>query len=122
MVIPYIMNKFPISHDVYHELTQQEPERPRGYLIKGCQQSLDDQWEIKRPQGSVLVLNLPSDCQTHVNILELQNSVEDEPTVKVKLSGDGAQISHSSSLYDCSFALLEESQNMLSSAGMFSYG
>lgn len=69
MVIPYIMNKFPISHDAYHELTQQEPERPRGYLIKGCQESLDDQWEIKRPQGSVLVLNLPSDCQTHVNIL-----------------------------------------------------
>ena len=53
--------------------------------------------------------------------MQLKNSVEgeDEPTVKVKVSGDGARMSHSSSLFVCSFALLEESQNMLSSAVCF---
>ena len=56
--------------------------------------------------------------------MQLKNSVEgeDEPTVKVKVSGDGARMSHSSSLFVCSFALLEESQNMLSSAVCFFYG
>ena len=29
----------PISQDAYHELSQQEPELPRSYLIKGCQRS-----------------------------------------------------------------------------------
>ena len=51
--------------------------------------------------------------------MQLKNSVEGEPTVKVKVSGDGARMSHSSSLFVCSFALLEESQNMLSSAVCF---
>lgn len=70
MVIPYIMNKFPISHDAYHELTQQEPERPRGYLIKGCLRSLDDQWEIETTgqcPGAELTFRLPNACKYFVN-------------------------------------------------------
>ena len=39
--------------------------------------------------------------------------------MKVKISGDGARMSHSSSLFVCSFSLLEEDQKMLSGAGIF---
>ena len=42
---------------------------------------------------------------------------EEPPTVKIKISGDGARMSHSSSLFVCSFSLLEEGQHVLSSAG-----
>ena len=50
--------------------------------------------------------------------LQLKDSVEEEPTVKVKISGDGARMSHTSSLFVCSFSLLEEGQRMLSSASI----
>ena len=40
--------------------------------------------------------------------------------MKVKTSGDGARMSHTSSLFVCSFSLLEEGQRMPSSAGTVS--
>ena len=49
--------------------------------------------------------------------LQLKDSVE-EPAVKVKISGDGTWMSHTSSLFVCSFSLHEEGQRMLSSAGI----
>lgn len=47
------------------------------------------------------------------------NHVEEEepPTVKIEISSYGARMSHSSSLFVCSFSLLEEGQHILSSAG-----
>ena len=50
-------------------------------------------------------------------LLQLSKSSEEETTVKVKISGDGARMSNTSSLFVCSFSLLEEGQRMLSSAG-----
>ena len=39
-------------------------------------------------------------------ILQLKNQpAEENPTVKVKISGDGARMSHSSSLFVCSFSI-----------------
>ena len=52
------------------------------------------------------------------------NHVEEKelvPTVKIKISGDGTRMSHSSSLFVCSFSLLEEGQHVLSSAGRVYY-
>ena len=37
--------------------------------------------------------------------------------LKIKICGDGARMSHSSSLFVCSFSLLEESKHVLSTAG-----
>ena len=48
--------------------------------------------------------------------LKKSNKQEEEP-VKVKISGDGARMSHSSSLFVCSFAILNEGQHVLSSTG-----
>ena len=42
------MNKFSITEEAYHELTQEEPALPRTYLVKACQQTLDDQWNVTR--------------------------------------------------------------------------
>ena len=48
--------------------------------------------------------------------LKKSNRQEEEP-VKVKISGDGVRMSHSSSLFVCSFAILNEGQHVLSSTG-----
>ena len=42
---------------------------------------------------------------------------QDSPAVKVKISGDGARMSHSSSLLVCFFSILDEGQHVLSCAG-----
>ena len=55
-------------------------------------------------------------------LLQLKQSDQsghETPTVKVKMSGDGARMSHSGSLFVCSFSLLDQGQQVLSSAGMF---
>ena len=48
-----------------------------------------------------------------------EQSDHETPTVRVKISGDGARMSHSSSLFVCSFSLLDQGQQVLSSAGTF---
>lgn len=41
---------------------------------------------------------------------------QDSPAVKVKISGDGARMPHSSSLLVCFFSILDEGQHVLSCA------
>ena len=53
--------------------SQQEPELLRSYLIKGCQQSLDGQWKIKKTPGQGPGAELPfrllreQELRTHVS-------------------------------------------------------
>ena len=42
---------------------------------------------------------------------------KDSPTVKVKISGDRARMSHSSPLFVCPFSILDEGQHVLSCTG-----
>ena len=53
------MDKFSVSQEAYHELTQQEPELPRSYLVEACQKSLDGDWNITRTQGECPGAELP---------------------------------------------------------------
>lgn len=57
--ILYIMDKFSVSQEAYHELTQQDPTLPRSYLLKGCQQFLDDEWKVTRTPGEFPGAELP---------------------------------------------------------------
>ncbi|XP_078347604.1 uncharacterized protein LOC144632757 [Oculina patagonica] len=116
--ILYIMDKFSVSQEAYHELTQHDRSLPRSYLVKGCQQSLDDVWKVTRTPGECPGAELPFKELLEIELRkQLSKSSADETTVKVKISGDGARMSHSSSLFVCSFSLLEEGQQMLSSSG-----
>lgn len=45
------MDKFSVSIQAHHELSQQEPALPRSYLVEACQQSLDDKWDVTRTPG-----------------------------------------------------------------------
>ena len=53
------MEKFSVSEEAYHELTQQEPALPRTYLVKACQQTLDEQWNVTRAPGECPGAELP---------------------------------------------------------------
>ena len=49
--ILFIMDKFSISWEAYHELTQQDQALPRAYLVEGCQATLDESWSISKTPG-----------------------------------------------------------------------
>ena len=53
-------------------------------------------------------------------ILQVKNNADGTTKEKVKISGDGTRISHSSNLFVCSFALVEDGKRCLSSAGTLS--
>lgn len=55
----YIMDKFSVSHEAYHELSQHNPSLPRSYLVEACQKSLDSKWEITRTPGECPGAELP---------------------------------------------------------------
>ena len=39
--IVYILNKFSVSMEAYHEIVQISSALPRSYLVEGCQKELD---------------------------------------------------------------------------------
>ena len=53
------MDKFSVSQEAYHELTQQESNLQRSYLVEACQQSLDDEWNITKTPGVCPGTELP---------------------------------------------------------------
>ena len=53
------MDKLSVSQEAYHELTQQDATLPRSYLVKGGQQSLDDEWKVTRTPGECPGAELP---------------------------------------------------------------
>ena len=57
--IPYIMDKFSISWEAYHELTQQDQTLPRSYLVEGCQATIDSRWNIRKTPGDQPGAELP---------------------------------------------------------------
>ena len=50
-----------------------------------------------------------------LHFFQLKNNNDQE--IKIKISGDGAKMSHSSNLFVCSFSILEDGQCYLSSSG-----
>ena len=69
----YIMDRFSISLQGYHELSQVENSLPRTHLIETCAKQMDSQWEIKRTPGVApgaelpLKLLLEKEIQQHVS-------------------------------------------------------
>ena len=57
--ILYIMDKFSISLEGYHELSQVDKSLPRTHLIESCTKAMDQKWDIKRTPGTAQCAELP---------------------------------------------------------------
>ncbi|XP_068703929.1 uncharacterized protein [Montipora foliosa] len=57
--ILFIMDRFSISLEGYHELSQAHPSLPKKYLVESCAKFLDDQWDVKRTPGQAQGAELP---------------------------------------------------------------
>lgn len=59
MTILQIMDRFCISNESYHELTQVEASLPKSYLVEGCIKSLNRTWEVRKTPGQSEGAELP---------------------------------------------------------------
>ena len=57
--ILFIMDRFSISLQGYHELSQVDPSLPRTHLIEGCAKNVDSQWNITKTLGPCAGAELP---------------------------------------------------------------
>ena len=53
--ILYIMDRFSISLEGYHELSQVEKSLPRTHLIESCIKAMDEKWDNIRTPGTAQV-------------------------------------------------------------------
>jgi len=51
--LTFILNKFGVSLEAYHEITQLpgNKEMARSYMVEGCQSYFDDQLEVTKTPG-----------------------------------------------------------------------
>ncbi|KAK3753656.1 hypothetical protein QZH41_011267 [Actinostola sp. cb2023] len=106
--IVYIMVRFSVSNEAYHELTQVVggEQLPRSYLVEGCTKFLDSKLDLLKTPGTCPGAELP-----------FKDLLEMEIRNCIKIAGDGAKMSRTSSLFVFSFALLNDTNTCLSSAG-----
>ena len=57
--ILYIMDRFSISFEGYHELSQVDKSLPRTHLLENCTKAMDEKWDIKRTPGTAQGAELP---------------------------------------------------------------
>ena len=57
--ILYIMDRFSISFEGYHELSQVDKSLPRTHLLESCTKAMDEKWDIKQTPGTAQGAELP---------------------------------------------------------------
>lgn len=53
------MDRFSISFEGYHELTQVNKSLPRTHHVESCTKAMDGKWDIKRTPGTAQGAELP---------------------------------------------------------------
>ncbi|CAB4024927.1 Hypothetical predicted protein, partial [Paramuricea clavata] len=115
--ILFLLDKFCVGDEVYHELSILSDDLPKSYLIKQLRSDLNKTYHIERTAGKCpgANLNFPSTLSVHVEELLLHKPELKNDVVKVKVSGDGAQMSRSTNFMMMSFALLQGNEKVMSS-------
>lgn len=74
--ILYILDKFAVSLESYHEVQQfAQEELPKMYLVEECQKDLNSEWDVKRTPGQAPGAELPigllikKEIKNHVSVV-----------------------------------------------------
>ena len=113
----FLLDKFCVGDEVYHELSIQSERLPKSYLIKQLRTDLNNTYHIERTdvKCSGAKLDFSSTLAAHVQELLLHKTELRNEVVQVKLSGDGARMSRSTNFMMISFALLQCNEKIMSS-------
>ena len=113
----FLLDKFCVGDNFYHELTMVVDGLPKSYLVKQRRSQLNDICHITSTPGEA------EGAQMSFNDLlkeRIKDYVESHPNVnhiQVKISGDGARMTRNSSFILMSFALLHSDDEVMAAKG-----
>ena len=113
----FLLDKFCVGDEVYHELSYESDDLPKSYLVKQLRAKMNKTYIVERTVGEYpgAKLNFTSTLTDHVQEL-LQHKPElSTSTIQVELSGDGASMSRSTNFMMMSFSLLQWDEKVMSS-------
>ncbi|CAC5380027.1 unnamed protein product [Mytilus coruscus] len=112
----YVLDKFGVSDDAYHELAVYNNGLPRSYLIKQCRQDINDictitQTPDKSPSAQLTL-------KETLDRLLTRHDIEVEiPVIQIKFAADGAKMSRMSNFLVLSLAVLNRGEEVMSVSG-----
>ena len=115
--ILFLLDKFCVGDEVYHEMTIHTDDLPKSYLIKQLRSDLNKTYHIERTQGKYpgAAINFTATLKQHIQqLLNDKPELHDTP-IEVKISGDGARMSRTTNFMMFSFALLQSKESVMSS-------
>ena len=115
--ILFLLDKFCISNEAYHELSMITDDLPKSYLIKRSRLDMNNTYSMERTQGKYpgAKLDFTSTLINHVKDLLVKKPELEGETIQVKLSGDGARMSRTTNFMMFSLVLLQLEENVMSS-------
>ena len=119
--ILYLLDKFCVSDEFYHELSMIENGIPRSYLIKQCRNNLDKLCHVKSTPGTYegAQISFESLLSQQISAFMKENTDFDfaNETLKIKISGDGAKMTKKSNYILLSCALLQKKDEVMAAKG-----
>ena len=119
--ILYLLDKFCVSDEFYHELSMIENGVPRSYLIKQCKNNLNKLCHVTstpRPfEGAQISFKSLLSQQISVFKEENPDFDFDNETLKIKISGDGAKMTQKTNYILVSCALLQKKDEVMAAKG-----
>ncbi|KAK3704236.1 hypothetical protein QZH41_020490 [Actinostola sp. cb2023] len=117
--ILYLIDKFGVGDEFIHQLSMIVEGMPRSYLFKQCKNSLNENCKLKTTPGKApgAQHSFSELLAEQIKVLKKANVLQDDEKVTVKLSGDGARMSRVSNFILLSFAILQSTDDLLSSKG-----
>ena len=115
--ILFLLDKFCVGDEVYHEMTIHTDDLPKSYLIKQLRSDLNKTYHIERTPGQYpgAAINFTATLKQHIQqLLNDKPELHDTP-IEVKISGDGARVSRTTNFMMFSFGLLQANESVMSS-------
>ena len=112
----YIKEKFNISNQTYHALTQVHKDLPRTTNIIKTAKKMNEGYTICSTPGTFK--GVQQSLKNHLKtIIQKRNYVPESSTIRVKLTGDGTVVSRSVHLVVIAFAIVDAHNNPNSPRG-----
>ena len=120
--ILFLLDKFCVGDNFYHELSMTVDGLPRSYLVKQCRQDLNSMCHLEGLKGQFpgakvsSVKNLLAD---HISDYINKNPgfCAETDSIQIKISGDGAKMTNNSNFILLSFAILQTGESVMSAKG-----
>ena len=116
--ILFLLDRFCVSGELYHELSLVYDDLPRSYLIKQKRSELNNLCHVQKVLGKFpgAQVSFSDTIKNHIRdfLVSHPNHPSNEP-IKVKISGGGAKMSRTTNFIILSFAIMQTGRRIMSS-------